>query len=270
MDASVIVNTYERPRLLALVLEGLLHQTAGGFEIIVADDGSGEETRRVIDAFRARAPIPVLHARQKRDGARRAAVRNLGIRNASTGYCIFLDGDCIPPKDFVELHLKHRRPGCFLLGGYLRLTEEYSSGVTPAKIAAADYAGQMTPECIRMLRHHHRNAWLYNLLGVKDRPRMAGANFSAWKSDLAAVSGFNEDYTGWGREDSDLRTRLRRAGLKGRSIWPICIVYHLYHPIDTSKPNDLEINAELYARSSRVVRCSNGLVKESLRGQAQA
>ena len=261
MDASVILTTYNHPRLLALALEGYLNQTDREFELVIADDGSGEETKQVIDAFRARAPFPVIHARHEHNGFRRAAVLNLGIRHCTTGYCIFSDGDCIPATGFIGLHRTRREKGCFLLGGYLRLTEAYSAGVTPEKVAGQDFIAQMTPERRRELWRRHITSPFYNLVGIKDRPRIAGANFSAWKSDLDTVNGYNENFVGWGREESDLRTRFRRCGLKGKSMWPHCLVYHLWHPIDPSKA-DVRRNIEYYLASSRRIRCANGLVKE--------
>jgi glycosyltransferase involved in cell wall biosynthesis len=261
VDASVILTTYNHPRLLALALEGMLHQIDRDFELVIADDGSGEETKQVIDAFRARAPFPVIHAWHEHSGSCRAAVRNRGIRACTTEYCIFCDGDCIPGRDFVELHRRNRGKGSFLLGGYLRLTQAYSAAVTPEKVAAQDFVHQMTPERRRQLWQRHAASWFYNFVGVKDRPHIAGANFSAWKADLAAVNGFNENFIGWGREESDLRTRLRRHGLKGKSLWTTCIVYHQWHPIDPTKA-DVQRNVDYYLVSSRQARCVNGLVKD--------
>ena len=260
MDASVILTTYNHPKLLALTLEGYAQQTDKQFELVIADDGSTDETRAVIDAFRPRAPFPVIHARHEHNGYRRAAVLNLGIRHSTTGYCAFSDGDCVPARDFVELHRRHRQKGCFLLGGHLRLTEEYSKSMTPETVIAGDFVNQMTPKRSRKLWQRHFNSWFYNLLGVKDRPHIAGANFSAWRSDLDAVNGYDENFVGWGREESDLRTRFRRYGLRGKSMWPHILVYHLWHPIDPSKAN-VRRNIDYYRQSSRRVRCENGLCR---------
>jgi len=247
--------------LLALTLEGYLHQTDRDFELVIADDGSGDETKQLIDAFRARAPFPVIHAWHEHNGFRRAAVLNMGIRHSTTGYCIFSDGDCIPPKHFVELHRTRRQKGCVLLGGYLRLTPEYSETLTAEKVRAQDFTEQMTGKWRRELRWRHYASLFYNLAGVKDRPRIAGANFSAWRSDLDRVNGYNEDFVGWGREDSDIRTRFRRCGLKGKSLWTRCLVYHVWHPLDQTKAN-VQRNIEEYRESSRRVRCPNGLMKD--------
>jgi len=262
MDASVIMTTYNNPRALALTFEGYLHQSDNNFELVVADDGSGEETTRLVAEFAKRAPFPVIHAWHEHNGFRRAGVLNLGIRHSTTGYCIFTDGDCVPAADFIALHRAHRAEGCFLLGGYTRLTPEYSETLTAEKVRAQDFRGQMTDKWRRELRWRHYTSYFYNLAGIKDRPRIAGASFSAWRSDLDRVNGYNEDFVGWGREDSDIRTRFRRGGLRGRSLWNRCLVYHIWHPLDHTKAN-VQRNIEAYRESCRRVRCPNGLVKDA-------
>ena len=112
----------------------------------------------------------------------------------------------------------------------------------------------------RKLWYRHFAAFYYNLIGKKDRPRIIGMNFSVWKADLVAVNGFDENYEGWGREESDLRTRLRCFGLKGRSLWPHCLGYHIWHPHEESK-KDVKKNIEYYYEHSRRTWCENGLKK---------
>ena len=261
MDTSVIMTTYNKPRHLTLALEGYLYQTDLAFELVVTDDGSGPETAEVVAAFRSRAPFPVIHARREHQGFRRAAVLNLGIRSSTTGYCVFTDGDCIPAKDFVEIHRTRRGCGCFLLGGYLRLAREYSESLTPELIAAGDFVRQMTRKRRIELWRRHLGAFFAQTAGVKDRPRIAGANFSAWRCDLDAVNGYDENLAGWGREDSDIRTRFRYFGLRGRSAWTRCLVYHIYHEVDPSKAG-VRANIDYYYRTRGRTRCDNGLVKE--------
>ena len=111
---SVIVATYNRPDALAAVLRGLEAQTDRNFEIVVADDGSGEETGRAIAAFARTTKLPVKHAWHADNGFRLAEIRNRAIRISAGGYCVFLDGDCIPRPGFVAAHRKlmvrHRQP----------------------------------------------------------------------------------------------------------------------------------------------------------------
>ena len=73
---------------------------------MIADDGSGPETKKVVEDFQKIFPVPLIHAWQKDLGFRLAASRNNACKLSSGDYLIFLDGDCIPKKDFVEKHRK--------------------------------------------------------------------------------------------------------------------------------------------------------------------
>jgi glycosyltransferase involved in cell wall biosynthesis len=55
---SVVVSTYNWPEALDLSLKSLSAQTDSNFEIIVADDGSGCETARVVEGSSSKTPVP--------------------------------------------------------------------------------------------------------------------------------------------------------------------------------------------------------------------
>ena len=97
MKTAVIVTTYNRPDTLAAVLDGYCEQDASGFELIVADDGSRNDTRRLIDAYAARAPFALTHVWQEDRGFRAGAARNRALARTGADYVIFSDGDCVPP-----------------------------------------------------------------------------------------------------------------------------------------------------------------------------
>lgn len=50
-----------------------------------------------------------------------------------------------------------------------------------------------------------------------------------WKADLLRVNGYNEAFTGWGREDSELAIRLINAGVRKKFLKMGGIAYHLHH-----------------------------------------
>ena len=83
MKMSVIITTYNRPTYLRKVLNGFAGQTRLPDEIIVADDGSGPETKAVIDEMRKKVSFPLLHAWHEHKGLKVAAVRNNGARMAT-------------------------------------------------------------------------------------------------------------------------------------------------------------------------------------------
>ena len=106
MKISVIVATYNWPSALRLSLQSLMRQTAHNFEIVVADDGSRNETRELIERLTKSSPVPIIHSWQEDIGFSLARSRNQAVLKSHGDYLIFVDGDCIVPKDFVASHLK--------------------------------------------------------------------------------------------------------------------------------------------------------------------
>src|SRR6476469_782835 len=113
---SVVITTYNRPDALTAVVEALFVQSDQQFEIIIADDGSKEATRDCIDGLKARSPVPLQHVWQPDDGFRAAMARNRGTLAARGDYIVFLDGDCVPQRDFIAQHRKLAKRG-FLVSG---------------------------------------------------------------------------------------------------------------------------------------------------------
>ena len=74
-------------------------------------------------------------------------------------------------------------------------------------------------------------------------------NLAVWRKDLLAVNGFDEEYQGWGLEDSDLAIRLLHAGLRRRSARFAAPVVHLWH-----RENDRGTLAENRRRLEAVLR----------------
>lgn len=233
---AVIVTTYNRPDALAAVLEGFLAQTDANFEVLVADDGSTGDTAQVVKDFQRRASFPVAHVWQEDDGFRAAAIRNRALAASGADYIIFTDGDCIPPVDFVARHRALSEPGCFLSGNRLLLSEAFTRRMLREKIpvhswSASDWLlARVRGEVNRLLpllrlpdvawmRKRAPNRWQ----GAKT------CNLSAFRQDLLRVNGLDENYTGWGQEDSDLVVRLIRAGLVNKSARFSAPVLHLWH-----------------------------------------
>lgn len=236
MRIAVIVTTYNRPDVLAAVLEGYLAQTDRDFEVLVADDGSAADTAEVIRKFQAQAPFPIHHVWHEDTGFRAAAIRNRALAATGADYIIFTDGDCVPPLDFVARHRMLSEPGWFLSGNRLMLTQRFTEQVLREKLAIHHWR---TGDWLRARSQGHIErvlplirlpdvAWLRKLAPH----RWQGAktcNLSARRSDLLRVNGLDESYTGWGLEDSDLVIRLIRAGVGNKSARFSAPVFHLWH-----------------------------------------
>lgn len=260
---SVIVSTYNKPRHLALVLEGLRLQRDAEFEVIVADDGSTAETTAVIESFAARAPFRVEHVWQEDLGFRAARIRNLGVKAARGEELVFLDGDCIPFPDFLAAHHRAARANCVLAGDRLFLDQKPSAVVTEREVADPGVGALVPSAETRRLRWRAAKSRFYALTGIKERPKVVTANLSMARSAFEAVNGLDERFVGWGHEDDDLRRRLRRRGIRIGSVCTTARVCHLWHPHVPSFRGKVKYgdNAGYFERGFFLSRCRVGLAK---------
>ena len=239
MRIALIITTYNRPDALAVVLDGCLMQSDSNFEVLVADDGSGQETADLIASYQARSPFTIQHIWHEDAGFRAAAIRNRALAATTADYIVFVDGDCVMPPDFIVSHRNLAERGWFLSGNRLMLTPEFTEKVLREKLPIhlwtmrdwlmARWRGQIE-RVLPLIRVPGMN-WLRKRLPV----RWQGAktcNLSAWRDDLLRVNGLDESYTGWGLEDSDLVIRLLRAGIYNKSARFSVPVFHLWHPLN--------------------------------------
>ncbi len=113
---ALIINTYDQPDYLQRVLRAVSGQTSAPEQVLLADDGSGEDTRALFAPWAARQPFATAHVWQPHEGFRRARVLNQAIAQAQADYLVFLDGDTVPHPEFVADHRQHTRPGTFIQG----------------------------------------------------------------------------------------------------------------------------------------------------------
>ncbi|MGZ8202314.1 MAG: glycosyltransferase family 2 protein [Burkholderiales bacterium] len=235
MKTAVIVTTYNRPDALEAVLDGYCAQDTVDFELLIADDGSTASTRRLVESYASRAPFPLRHVWQEDRGFRAGAARNRALAKTAADYVIFSDGDCIPSRHFVANHRELAEPGYFLSGNRILLNQSFTAGVLqlglpvhtwPAMQWLRAWARRDVNRALPLLvlpdgawRKHRSHRWE----GVKT------CNFSAWRNDLVRANGFDERYSGWGLEDSDLVIRLLHAGVLHKSARFAAPVFHLWH-----------------------------------------
>lgn len=266
MRASIILSTYNHPDWLEKALVGWACQDVQDFEVVLADDGSGPETRARIDTLRPQLPFPLRHVWQEDQGFRKCRALNLAVRAASTDYLVFSDGDCIPRADFLSVHLRERAPGYFLSGGYCKLPLALSEAITHADIESGRAtdggwlrAHGMRRRTLKIVRHPPWRQRLLNAL-TPTRPRWHGHNASAWKADIERVNGFDERMS-YGAEDLEFGDRLEHAGVRGRQIRFSAACVHLDHGRGYVQPGMREANERLRAqtRRERRVRTEFGL-----------
>ncbi|NBV46860.1 MAG: glycosyltransferase [Planctomycetia bacterium] len=264
-DISLVVNTHQRPRHLALVLESIAAQegVAGRFDVVVSDDGSTDDTAAVVAAFATRVPFPVRFTTSPRDGFRLARVRNRGAALAGGDSLLFLDGDCILPPDHVAAYLERRRPGRALLGYCARLPETASHDLLPGAVDWGVVQRRIPAAERQALARRCRKARWHTWLRHPDKPRLAGGNFLVWRDDFRAVNGFDERFRGWGQEDDDLGLRLRAAGVRLETILDRTFSCHVWHPTDPTAGSRWcdGPNVAYFLRRGRLTTCRHGLVE---------
>jgi glycosyltransferase involved in cell wall biosynthesis len=233
---SLIVSTYNRPDALGACLRSLSRQTDRNFEIVVADDGSGPETRELVKSWTAKSGVPIKHVWQEDRGFRLAEIRNRAIRVSGGDYLIFLDGDCIARPDFIAAHRRLAEPGYFVGGNRVLLSEKLTREILSKNLEPEDWGLGMWS----MRRANGDINRLFPMLSLPlgplrkrlsdDWKGVRGGNFAFFRADLDRVDGFETSFVGWGLEDSDLVIRMIRAGAKRKDGRFATGVLHLWHP----------------------------------------
>lgn len=265
LRTSVVVCTYNNPRALAVVLAALGRQTVRDFEILVADDGSGPETRAVIERFAASAAQKVVHVWHADEGVRRATISNKAILAASGDYLVFLDGDCITPAHWLAAHLRAAERGWFVAGGKVlmddALTAEILEGrFDPRRLERPNLRWRDIAKSRRLVISRVpllRGVYNRNL---QRRCGWVGEDSSTFAEHLHRVNGFDERFTLlW--DDADVSERLKAAGIRGRSIRYLAPVLHLEHGRSYRSRESEQANYELFRRNQAegVVATPHGL-----------
>jgi glycosyltransferase involved in cell wall biosynthesis len=234
---SVIVATYNRYDALDAVLRGLSKQTDRDFEVVVADDGSGPSTARVIGEWQRHFADRLIHVWQPDEGFRLAEIRNRAVGKSAGDYLVFLDGDCIPPGDFVAQHRHLAEEGRMVCGHRLMLSEPFTRHVLQERLEIENWGlRQWLAELRRGSIDRHTpllrvpgSEWRRHLIR-NDRRKVRGCNMAIWRSDFVNVDGFDATFIGWGHEDQDLAVRLGMLGITLKDGRWATGVLHLWHP----------------------------------------
>ena len=235
MQASVIFSTYNSEKWLEKVIIGFSVQTYKDFEIIIADDGSREATKNLIDKLRAEIDIPIVHVWQEDNGFQKSQILNKAIIASNSDYLIFTDGDCIPRKDFVQTHIDYREQGYFLSGGYFKLPMSISELISKDDIVNQRcfdlkwLTANGLPNSYKNIKFTAKG-FLSKFLNfiTPTNASWNGHNSSGWKKDLVEVNGFNQEMQ-YGGQDRELGERLFNKGLKSKQIRYSAICVHLDH-----------------------------------------
>jgi glycosyltransferase involved in cell wall biosynthesis len=257
VQTSLIISTYNWPQALDLVLTSVARQRRLPDEVIVADDGSGDDTARLIASWSSRLGTPLHHVWQENKGYRLARSRNRAIAASRGEYVVLVDGDMVLDEHFITDHEQARERGCFVQG--VRIPTGPAGAARMLKHRCTT-VGPFTPGLRR--RHHAvRNLWLSRYLSrsAVTMSRVKSCNQGYWRSDLMTVNGFEERMIGWGPEDKECAARLIHAGVRGKELRFAALATHLHHA--SRAPAGVNPNDALFAATiaSRRTRCELGL-----------
>ena len=268
-NISVIISTYNSVEWLRKVLWGYNTQTYKEFEMVIADDGSREDTKEMIDMMREEVSYPIIHVWHEDNGFQKSQILNKALLACTTAYVLMSDGDCIPRPDFVEQHIKFREEGYFLSGGYHKLPMELSKSLTKNDI----YSGKCFD--VDWLKKNGMSASFKNnkvdAVGVKSalfnmitttKPSWNGHNSSGWIKDIKAVNGFDERMQ-YGGQDRELGERLVNYGIIPKQIRYSTICLHLDHPRGYATPESINKNRSIrkITRTEKKKWTDYGIVK---------
>lgn len=243
-QASVIVTSYNQRRTLEFTLMSLHRQTQQDFEIIIADDGSSDQTAKFCQSQK-----DVVFITQPDMGYRKAKILNKALKAAQSDYLIFLDADVIVEKHFIEDHLRLRKPGHFVCGRRVELGPRFSESISADQVLSGQFDQWNWRLFFSVMkkdsRHFNRSRrmvqpWLRKLFKYDAPLDILGSNFSAWRDDVLDVNGFNEALESYWGEDGDLFVRLRNSGRKAIGAKALCVQFHVYHTRREPTPENVE------------------------------
>ncbi len=242
---SLIISTYNWESALQEALESVKRQVLLPTEVIIADDGSKEPTRKLIEKYQQNFPVPLYHIWQEDNGFQKSMILNKAFAKAIGAYIVQTDGDIILHPKFILDHAEMAKKGYFTNGSRVLLN--------PDKSIKSNRLNTLRCPLLRdFLADRYQSSEKYITI-------VRGCNMGFWKKDIISVNGYDEDFTGWGREDSDLAVRLHNFGIKKRAIKFGAIAYHLYHK-EADRGKDSANTKRLQQHiEQKLIRCCTGI-----------
>ncbi|MET4080987.1 glycosyltransferase involved in cell wall biosynthesis [Pedobacter sp. UYP30] len=225
---ALLISTYNWPGALNLVLTSVLAQSKMPDEIIIADDGSGEETRTLVENFSKK--LNITHVWQEDIGFRKSLVLNKAVKKIKSDYIIQIDGDIIIHPKFIEDHLQTAEEGYFVQGSRSMIIEQKSAEILKS--------GQTNLSIFSYGLNNKFNAIRFPLLSplfrlAPSNPfHLKGCNFAFWKKDFISVNGYYNGFEGWGGEDYEFGARFLHAGVKRIRLKMKALAFHIFHPVN--------------------------------------
>lgn len=257
LSVALVIATYNWPDALKLVLESVLQQQVLPNEVLIADDGSGFATKRLIDEYRSKFPVPLKHFWQEDNGFQKTLILNLAIAGATCDYIVQIDGDIILHEQFINDHINAAEKGYYIRGSRVLLSEDRSAEeLKNGRFQGASFFSAGIKNRINALRI----PFLESLFIKKSKrsDNVSGCNCAFWHNDFVKVNGYNNEIKGWGHEDIELAARFINSGLSQKKIKMTAVCYHLYHSHNDRKHETINYTIYKHTLSTGIRYCPKG------------
>lgn len=264
---TLLISTYNWPEALLLCLESVAKQSVPPKEIIIADDGSGTATKKVIDDFAKRSSIAIQHIWHPDNGFQLSKIRNKAIDAAQYPYIIQIDGDVILDTHFVEDHLRIATEKFFVTGSRVNLKEDFSKKLLrQATLPEFKTLKNNAINKTNSLRIPLITSLLEDFYKVKGKYKdfTRGCNMAYWKADILKVNGYDESMVGWGSEDKELVVRLLNLGVKKKFAKFSAIQYHIWHPYASREKETINHNIYIKSIEMKKISTEHGIKNNSV------
>ena len=258
ITVALLISTYNWPEALELILQSILNQTKLPNEILIADDGSNQATKELIEVYRKKINIPIHHTWQEDMGFRKARVLNMAVKLCKADYIIEIDGDILLHPKFIEDHIKNAKPGIFVQGARASIGHNKTIEILGGKFHFANI-NILTNGIKSRFNAIRLPIFSFLLRETKSSYKnIKACNLAYWRNDYIAVNGYDNQFHGWGWEDNEFAARLIHAGVKKKRLKLAAIVYHLYHTHNANweeKNNEKRYEATI---ENKITACLDG------------
>lgn len=261
MLVSLLISTYNWKEALSLCLYSVFAQTVKPAEILIADDGSRDDTRQMIEEMKKKTDIPIVHVWHEDKGFRKTKILNQALLKVTSPYIIQIDGDVILEEHFIADHLELAEKGYFVCGSRVLLNTK----TTHRFLHGLDHHPAFFKHSLGFMLNSFRSKMLRRYLSMRYGKyniwRMRGCNMAYWKEDMLQVNGYNESLEMWGQEDVEFGCRLLHLGVVKKQLKMGGVEFHLHHTFASREnlPYHERILEEVIAKKE--AWCENGIVK---------
>lgn len=253
---SLIIATYNWPEALRCCLSTVACQKILPSEVIIADDGSDQRTKQLLEKLQETFPVPLVHVWHEDDGFRKSQILNKAIKQSRGEYVIQIDGDVLLQEYFIKDHLLAAEKGNFVRGSRARLTPTKTKEVLNSLDTHLHFYSRGVYNRLNAIR-----VPIFGEIGQRKEQNcrnVRGSNLAYWKQDFLQVNGYNNALNGWGHEDEELAARLINAEITKKVVKLRAVQYHLHHQ-ELPKPNE-PFHRQIIQDTvqAKITKCENG------------